>query len=241
MGDLARCEHNYGEAKAAYERCSALFREVGAKPQLASALLNLGHACLHLGDVERGHRLFRESMTIQQSLQNLPGISECLTGFAAIAIHQEMTAAGARLLGASTAIGGRRVAVASVWYATRLEYEHYLDLARTRLSQVDFLAEQAAGQAMTVDQAINYAINLPLEPETALASEGIPDKLTGREREVAALIGRSKTNGEIAAELVLSKRTVESHVSNILSKLGLSSRTQIMRWAMDHGLTRTPT
>jgi DNA-binding NarL/FixJ family response regulator len=39
---------------------------------------------------------------------------------------------------------------------------------------------------------------------------------------------------------VLSKRTVESHVSKILSKLGLTSRGQIMRWAIDHGLTQTP-
>ena len=58
-----------------------------------------------------------------------------------------------------------------------------------------------------------------------------------REREVAALIGQGKTNGEIAAELVLSKRTVESHVSKILSKLGLTSRTQVMRWTNDYRLT----
>jgi two-component system NarL family response regulator len=47
------------------------------------------------------------------------------------------------------------------------------------------------------------------------------------------------TNGEIAAELVLSKRTVETHVSNILSKLGLSGRSQVMRWVIDHGLIQT--
>ncbi len=239
MGDLARCEQKYPEALAAYERCAALFREVGAKQALASALLNLGHACLHLGDIERAHILFRESMTIQQTLQNLPGISECLTGFAAIAIVQEMPAAGTRLLGASAAIGGKRVAVASVWYATRMEYEHYLELARTRLNQADFLAEQAAGRAMSLEQAVDHAMNLPLEPKTALASEGTPDGLTRRECEIAALIGQGMTNGEIAAELVLSKRTVETHVSKILSKLGLSNRSQIMRWAMDHGLTQT--
>jgi len=48
---------------------------------------------------------------------------------------------------------------------------------------------------------------------------------------------QGKTNGEIAAELVLSKRTVETHISNILSKLGLTSRAQIMLWAIDHKLT----
>jgi DNA-binding NarL/FixJ family response regulator len=64
-----------------------------------------------------------------------------------------------------------------------------------------------------------------------------PDGLTRREREIAALIGQGKTNGEIAAELVVSKRTVETHVGKILAKLGFSSRAQVMRWAIDRGLT----
>jgi DNA-binding NarL/FixJ family response regulator len=61
--------------------------------------------------------------------------------------------------------------------------------------------------------------------------------LTAREREIAALIGQGKSNGEISAQLVLSKRTVEKHVANILSKLELASRAQIVRWAMEHHLT----
>ena len=44
------------------------------------------------------------------------------------------------------------------------------------------------------------------------------DDLTAREREVAALIARGKSNGEIASELILSKRTVQKHIANILSK-----------------------
>jgi DNA-binding NarL/FixJ family response regulator len=62
------------------------------------------------------------------------------------------------------------------------------------------------------------------------------DDLTEREREVTALIGRGKSNGEIASDLVLSKRTVEKHVANILAKLGFTSRVQIVRWAIEHGL-----
>jgi DNA-binding NarL/FixJ family response regulator len=55
------------------------------------------------------------------------------------------------------------------------------------------------------------------------------------------LIWQGKSNSEIATELVLSKRTVETHVSHILSKLGLSNRAQIMRWTIDHGLRQTRT
>jgi DNA-binding CsgD family transcriptional regulator len=56
--------------------------------------------------------------------------------------------------------------------------------------------------------------------------------LTEREREVAALIAKGKSNGEIAVLLIMSKRTVEKHVANILGKLGVSTRAQIVAWAI---------
>ena len=60
--------------------------------------------------------------------------------------------------------------------------------------------------------------------------------LTLREREVAALIAQGKINREIADDLVVSERTVESHVSNIMFKLGVHSRRQIRAWAVEKGL-----
>jgi DNA-binding CsgD family transcriptional regulator len=54
--------------------------------------------------------------------------------------------------------------------------------------------------------------------------------LTAREREVAALIARGKANAEIAAALVLGRRTVETHIANIFTKLGASSRREIADW-----------
>jgi len=60
--------------------------------------------------------------------------------------------------------------------------------------------------------------------------------LTEREREVAALIGQGKSNAEIAELLVVSKRTVETYVSSVLSKLDLTSRSQIALWSRDKGL-----
>jgi DNA-binding NarL/FixJ family response regulator len=60
--------------------------------------------------------------------------------------------------------------------------------------------------------------------------------LTSREREVAALIAQGKINREIAEDLVVSERTVESHVSNIMFKLGVKSRRQIRVWAIEKGL-----
>jgi DNA-binding NarL/FixJ family response regulator len=65
--------------------------------------------------------------------------------------------------------------------------------------------------------------------------------LTDREREVLLLVARGQANKEIAAELVISERTARTHVSNILSKLGLSSRTQAALWAVREGLAPSPT
>jgi non-specific serine/threonine protein kinase len=60
--------------------------------------------------------------------------------------------------------------------------------------------------------------------------------LTGREREVAALIARGRTNAQIAAALVIAERTAEAHVEHIRTKLGVRSRAQIAAWAVAHGL-----
>jgi DNA-binding NarL/FixJ family response regulator len=65
-------------------------------------------------------------------------------------------------------------------------------------------------------------------------------ELTSREVEVLRLIGAGKTNKEIATELVISERTARTHVSHILGKLGLSSRTQAALWAVREGLADRP-
>jgi DNA-binding NarL/FixJ family response regulator len=61
------------------------------------------------------------------------------------------------------------------------------------------------------------------------------DGLTGRERQVAALLGAGMTNREIADALVISESTTEVHVKHILAKLGLRSRAQAAVWAAEHG------
>jgi DNA-binding CsgD family transcriptional regulator/Flp pilus assembly protein TadD len=65
--------------------------------------------------------------------------------------------------------------------------------------------------------------------------------LTAREREVAALVAQGKTSREIADRLVISERTAEGHVNNMLGKLGFTSRAQIAAWVVERGLaTRAP-
>jgi NarL family two-component system response regulator LiaR len=81
-----------------------------------------------------------------------------------------------------------------------------------------------------------------LSPEVAavlMREVGVPDspeKLTERETEVLRLVAQGKANKEIAAELVIGEKTVKTHVSNILSKLGVASRTQAALYAVRIGL-----
>ncbi len=63
------------------------------------------------------------------------------------------------------------------------------------------------------------------------------EPLTQREKEVLAHLGKGASNKEIAHELSITERTARTHVSNILGKLGLTSRTQAALWAVEHKLT----
>jgi DNA-binding NarL/FixJ family response regulator len=86
---------------------------------------------------------------------------------------------------------------------------------------------EAAVQA-SVAIALIQADRRPTSPDAAL---------TRRERDVIALVADGRTNVQIAHHLGVTERTARSHVSNILAKLGLTSRTQAAMWAERHGLT----
>ena len=89
-----------------------------------------------------------------------------------------------------------------------------------------------------------HAGHVLLQPEVADAllsqeqptGQGRGNALTDREREVLSLIADGRSNREIARALVLSEKTVKTHVSNILMKLDLADRTQAALWAVRHGI-----
>ncbi|MEU6556773.1 response regulator transcription factor [Streptomyces sp. NPDC046915] len=90
-----------------------------------------------------------------------------------------------------------------------------------------------------------HAGHILLQPEVAdvllsqeaNSGQGRGGSLTEREREVLGLIADGRSNREIARALVLSEKTVKTHVSNILMKLDLADRTQAALWAVRHGVT----
>jgi two-component system response regulator NreC len=68
------------------------------------------------------------------------------------------------------------------------------------------------------------------------ALEGPEDPLTDRERDIARLLALGHTNQDIAGQLYLSVRTVETHRAHVMAKLQLGSRADLVRWALDRGL-----
>ncbi|MEV5420707.1 response regulator transcription factor [Streptomyces albogriseolus] len=76
-----------------------------------------------------------------------------------------------------------------------------------------------------------------LSQEESGSGAGRAGSLTEREREVLGLIADGRANREIARALVLSEKTVKTHVSNILMKLDLADRTQAALWAVRHGIS----
>jgi len=106
---------------------------------------------------------------------------------------------------------------------------------------VDAVRRVAAGDAVFSPRLAGFVLD-------AFAADPVPggrgpsfdpelDQLTPREREVLRLIARGYTYREIARELYISVKTVESHVSSVLRKLQLSTRHQLTRWAAERRLT----
>ena len=103
---------------------------------------------------------------------------------------------------------------------------------------VDAIRRVAAGDAVFSPRLAGFV----LDAFATTAPEGRPsfdpelDQLTPREREVLRLIARGYTYKEIAKELFISTKTVETHVSSVLRKLQLSTRHQLARWATERRL-----
>jgi non-specific serine/threonine protein kinase len=132
--------------------------------------------------------------------------------------------------------------------------EQNVALLRERLGESAFSMAWGEGRVMSFEAVTEYALGLtatadqagpdaPPDPRTRADAPGlIPQgdaevaRLTLREREVALLIVEGRTNREIAETLVLSERTVDSHVRNVMSKLAVGARAQIAVWAVQHGL-----
>jgi len=139
---------------------------------------------------------------------------------------------------------------ARLWYMHGLLGRAYRLAGQEKLARQEWLAARTviASLAATIDEPALRAQFTQAALATFWPGEkSRPDHLleaaqynglTLREREVAVLMAQGKTNGEIAQALGVTKRTVETHIGNILNKLGFSSRAQVIVWVIERGLTK---
>lgn len=150
-------------------------------------------------------------------------------GVGGVAAAQEQPVRAALVFGAAEALREEINAPRPV--AHQAHYERYLATARAQLDEAAFAGAWARGRAMTPEQAL-------VEEAEALRPKRVtyPAGLTGREVEVLRSVARGMSNAQVAAELFISPRTVDAHLTSIYAKLGVSSRTAATRYAIEHDL-----
>jgi len=100
----------------------------------------------------------------------------------------------------------------------------------------DAIVRVAGGDAVFGPRLAGFVLDAFAGAEAVAEADDELDALTPREREVLRLIARGYTYREAAQELVLSERTIETHVSSVLRKLQLSNRRELARWASSRRL-----
>jgi ATP/maltotriose-dependent transcriptional regulator MalT len=241
---VAHAVGDYHLAQFYLDRAMPLFHEIGIASDVAHVLLEQARVAEAQGLVTQAHYYYAESLEVfaRQRMQRVP---ECLEGIAGLAIQQPTQAA--QLLGTAAAI--RESTNFPLPTVYRASYERTVAATCKQLGEAAYAAAWAAGHALTLEEAIAEALRVPAEapPETPDQAEQpvstMPDRLgslTSRERQVLVLIAQGASNRAIAEKLVITERTAEIHVSNILGKLGVTSRTQAAAYALANGLADAP-
>ncbi len=224
LGDLAR-------ARDLMEESLALQRKIGASLDESGVLGNLASVALAQKDLPYARASAGAALAGIWRLNNrqdLPGMLAIIVRIAVRSGHPEQAV---RLLGAAEAVNEE--IGTEFTKAVEDDLASELAVAQRRLGGQAFTAARAAGRVMPIADAVALAMRLTRDdPQPA----GLAGGLTRREHEVVVRVARGLTNRQIADELTISIRTVDTHVAHILGKLELSSRVQIAAWATEHQL-----
>jgi non-specific serine/threonine protein kinase len=209
-----------------HQRCQNVTSTIGESWWRSFSLWAFGLEKWRQGATAEAADLERESLRLKRRLDDQLGIGVCLEAMSWIAASEGHTDRAACLLGAADArlrtVGMPVEGIQRMW-ASRLRGVH---AGRRSATDRVFRAAYASGAALSSNAAVAYALD-----ETASAPIDHPrphhEPLTRREREVSELVAEGLTNREIAARLVISVRTAEKHVDNVIRKLGASNRTQV--------------
>jgi predicted ATPase/DNA-binding CsgD family transcriptional regulator len=188
------------------------------------------------GDRQLAEAQARTGASFKGALDDRSGLQLALETLAWMAAEGGAPERAATLLGAAEHL--RAVSGLNFQEAQRQQHERSVAIVRAALAQRPYDAVYQRGLAMTIDDAVIYAVEdrLPSPAPAAGRSEaGI--RLTKRQLEIARLIAREMTSRDIATRLFISERTVEAHVTNMLNKVGLNSRIELARWLASVGGT----
>jgi tetratricopeptide (TPR) repeat protein len=154
-GLLAHYEGDTERAAALLEETIALARKSQYQPDLARSLTALGRVMRARGDAVQARALLKEGLSLYQQLNHKHGIATALEGLAGLAVA-EIAERAARLFGVAEAI--RETIGAPLPLVDRPAYESNLTTARAQLAEAVFAQAWAEGRAMSVEQAITYAL-----------------------------------------------------------------------------------
>jgi len=211
----------------------ALAERYGALSSKAYGLWSVGIVQWRAGHFDEATSTLRESVALFLTMHDLTGISFGVQALSWCAAFASPDAAAARLMGAAQAVWRTSGAKVDETNAYGMFDQRSAQKVREALGDADLDAAFAEGAAYSFEQAVTLALGqqdageCPRQGRERVASTGV---LTRREHEIAQLLAEGLSNKAIAARLVISQRTVESHVDHILSKLGLTSRAQVASW-----------
>lgn len=244
LAQVALQEGNVAVARSLIEERLAITRQIGDRVNFAESLSDLAMVAAREDDYAAARALYEESLAIAREIGSKWRIAPYLEGLASVLLAQEDFARGAQLWGAAEAI---RVAFGTpLPPVERADYERAIAAARSHLGEKTFAAAWAEGRTMALDQVLSThgktmsLTPMPAAPASAFpASKSVapyPQGLTRREAEVLRLVASGLTDAQVAGKLVISPRTVHTHLNSIYSKLGVTSRSAATRYAIEHHL-----
>jgi non-specific serine/threonine protein kinase len=224
MGDLEG-------ALEAHSACIAITEPEGEPWYRSYSYWIAGLAVAAGGDHERALSMQRDSLRLRTHIDDPLGMGLSYEAFALLATDKNPERA-ARLMGVAEAMWERSETSARELPGINAYHDDCIGRLVIELGEQAYQEAFAAGRRMGREEALAYA--LEEEPSRPPLSEPSPSAkpkvLTTREIEVAELVSQGMSNQEIADKLVISRRTAETHVEHILTKLGLTRRTQISAW-----------
>jgi predicted ATPase/DNA-binding CsgD family transcriptional regulator len=181
------------------------------------------------GERPRAEALAREAVVCKHAIDDRNGVTIALGTLAWMAAESGQYVRAATILGSAQRV--RDESSLTLIEVFRPQHERSTSLVVKGIGQRSFDAAFARGRAMTIGEGVAFAVADQQAPKPTSRVKAAPDtELTPRQLEIARLIAEDLTNRQIADRLFLSERTVETHITNMLNKLGLNSRFQLSRW-----------